>query len=353
MKSTRKQLQEPVELVCRQHAAAMLSTAAQECHRLGKEDDPDALHDFRVSVRRLRTYLEAYEPYVPKGLGRKTRKRLGEITSATNKGRDDQVHSEWLSQQLQKRNLPKLAQQGYRMALDELRDSGADRDAEWLSGIVSEFSSLESKLKERLVDPPLSIRVNRQGESVGYGAAAGEMVRELTDVLRKRLEVIESLGQKKKIHRARLAAKRLRYVLEPVKGIVTGGRPVIRQLKDIQDRLGDLRDLQILESRVSSRLEREASRWSRDLASSASAEASFSAVQKRIGQTQDFRAMAAAVHGLRRAETRVYAGVERRWLKGNAEPFFQQVNRIILQLLPVAELARPPASGSKAAANSP
>jgi CHAD domain-containing protein len=344
MKSTRRELQEPVELVCQQYAAAMLSVAAEECKRLGKKDDSEALHDFRVSVRRLRTYLEAYDPYAPKGLGKKTRKRLGAITAATNKGRDDQVHAEWLSLQLQKSNLPKLTRQGYRIALDELNESGTGPNPEWLSNIVNDFTSLEGKLKGRLADPPLSIHLNQRGESVDYGAATGEIVRRLAGALQERLEAIESLDQKKRIHRARLAAKRLRYVLEPVKGIVTGGRPVVRQLKEAQDRMGDLRDLQILEARVRSTLEHEASRWSRELAESASAEASLSAVQKRIGQTQEFRAMAAAVHGIRRAETRLYAGLAKRWLKGSAEPFFQQVNRIVLQLLPVAELARPPAT---------
>ncbi len=349
MKSNRRQLQQPVELVCREYAAEMLSVAANECSRLGKDDDADALHDFRVSVRRLRTYLEAYDGYAPKGLGKKTRKRLGEITSATNKGRDDEVHSQWLSRQLEKHNLPKLTRQGYSMALDELNHAGAQSSAERLSGIARDFASLESKLSERLANPPLSIRLNQAGESVNYGAATGSIVRELTEVLRNSLEAIESLDQKKRIHRARLAAKRLRYILEPVKGIVTGGRPVIRQLKEAQDRLGDLRDLQILESRISSKLQREAERWSRELAASAAGEESLAAVQKKIGQTQEFRAMAAAVHGLRRAEKRLFAGVERRWLKGNAEPFFQQVNKIILQLIPVADLTRPPASRSETA----
>lgn len=344
MKSTRRELQEPVELVCQQYAAAMLSTATEECKRLGNEHDSEALHDFRVSVRRLRTYLEAYDPYAPKGLGKKTRKRLSSITAATNKGRDNQVHAEWLSLQLQKSNLPKLTRLGYSMALDELNESGAGPHPERLSNIVNDFNSLEGKLKERLADPPLSIRLNQRGESIDYGSASGEIVRRLAGALQERIEAIESLDQKKRIHRARLAAKRLRYVLEPVKGIVPGGRPVIRQLKEAQDRMGDLRDLQILEASLRSKLEQEASRWSSELAESAAAEASFSAVQKKIGQTQEFRALAAAVHGIRRAEKRLYIALERRWLKGNAEPFFQQVNRIVLHLLPVAELARPPAT---------
>ncbi len=347
MKSTRRQLLQPVELVCSQHAAALLSTAASECGRLGRDDDPEALHDFRVSVRRLRTYLEAYSRYTPKGAGKKMRKRLARVMSATNKGRDNQVQSEWLSLQLDRSNLPKLTRHGYTVALEGLKNSRPESAPDALSGVVREFTGLEDKLKARLVDPPLSIRLNEEGESISYAVVTGEMVRKLAAILRKRLAAIESLDQRKRVHRARLAAKRLRYVLEPVRAVVIGGRTAVRQLKEVQDHLGDLRDLQMMESRVRSILKQQTSDWSRELADSALRETTLSAVKKKGVQTEECRALAAAVHGLRRAETRVYDRLQRRWLKGNAEPFLQLVDKITLQLLPTEELARPPEERSK------
>ena len=106
MKSTARQLQLPVEVVCREHAIALLGDCSIEVGRLGSAEDTEALHDFRVSVRTLRTYLDAYQPYLPKAAAGKARRQLGDLISVTNLGRDDQVLSRWLENQLGRKNLP-------------------------------------------------------------------------------------------------------------------------------------------------------------------------------------------------------------------------------------------------------
>jgi CHAD domain-containing protein len=56
-------------------------------------------------------------------------------------------------------------------------------------------------------------------------------------------------------HAARIAAKRLRYLLEPLVRRAPRGKSLIGRLKELQDVLGDLHDVQILSQEIASSLE--------------------------------------------------------------------------------------------------
>ncbi|UCG85703.1 MAG: CHAD domain-containing protein [Gemmatimonadota bacterium] len=340
MKSTRKQLQQPVELTCREHTIALLDVAATQLDRLGSADDPEALHDFRVSVRRLRTYLGAYRSFLPKSLGKRARKELGRLISATNRGRDDEVQLRWLDRQLEHKNLPKLTQQGYALVRGDFDAAPFNSDSEELASVIHGFSTVEHRLRGHLSQPLRTIRLTDAGKSLSFAAATGEIVREMSTKLGERLAAIESLGQEKRLHRTRLAAKRLRYVLEPVRLLVTGGRTAVTRLKGLQDVLGDLHDLQVLEQRVRARMKHDVAEWSRGLVAVATSETQLSAVNRKGGDTDSVRALAAALQGVRRAELRLFGRFAERWLKGNAEPFMLQAGNIALQLLPADLLTR-------------
>ena len=43
-------------------ALALLSDAAAQRERLAQPDDPEALHDFRVALRRLRSWIRSFRP---------------------------------------------------------------------------------------------------------------------------------------------------------------------------------------------------------------------------------------------------------------------------------------------------
>ena len=340
MKSTARQLQQPVEVVCREHAVALLGDCSSEVGRLGSAEDTEALHDFRVSVRRLRTYLEEYQPYLPKATAGKARRQLGDLISVTNHGRDDQVHSRWLDSQLARKNLPLVMRQGFARVADGLESVPFDSATDELAALKADYLRIEEKLAQRLTEPLRTIKLTEDGDSLSFSSATGQIVRDLVGTLRARLTAIESLNQEKRIHRTRLAAKRMRYVLEPVRTLVIGGRTVIRQLKGLQDVLGDIRDLQILERRVRSTLKRNTAAWSREVIAAATTESTLSAVFRKGGQTDELRGLAAALFGVRKAETRLFTRFQRQWLGSNSEPFMLQVDKITLQLLPAEVLIR-------------
>jgi hypothetical protein len=70
-------------------------------------------------------------------------------------------------------------------------------------------------------------------------------------------------------HRARLAAKRLRYLLEPLEREVPAVKPIFRRLKRLQDLLGEMNDAHVLEDELSAAVETAAKQRARTLLSSA------------------------------------------------------------------------------------
>jgi CHAD domain-containing protein len=331
MKATRKHLHQPVELACLQLASAQLEIVTRESGRLGQIDDVEALHDFRVNVRRLRTYLQAYRNHYPKSVGKRGRKRLGNLLSATNSGRDDEVHILWLERQLELKTLPKLARTGFTALLSELAAVRHETAADELRAVAEQFEAIREELSARFTKPRQAIWVDREGESLSFGGATGRIVAELAAILKDHLAAIVSVEQEKPAHRARLAAKRLRYVLEPVRFLVRGGQGVVRQLKALQDILGDLHDLHTLEGRVRSKLEQSRKVAFDDLMHTARTARRLQTV-RRAAKSGDDLALAAAAQRIAAGERRLYAQLDKRWLGTNADGFFELVDRVVGQL---------------------
>jgi hypothetical protein len=64
-------------------ALRYLDDSTTAATRLSDRTDAEALHDFRVAVRRLRVTLQAY-PGLREGVPKKYRRRLRKLTRATN-----------------------------------------------------------------------------------------------------------------------------------------------------------------------------------------------------------------------------------------------------------------------------
>jgi CYTH domain-containing protein len=75
--------------------------------------------------------------------------------------------------------------------------------------------------------------------------AAAAAIRTRADALEEELAGVASLADRERGHRARIQAKRLRYVVEPIAEAVDGA-PLLERLTLLQDDLGELRDAQVL-----------------------------------------------------------------------------------------------------------
>src|SRR5258708_18455205 len=94
---TAQLLDAPVRHSSRAVARALLAVVVAERARL--PDGPNALHDFRVALRRLRSWQRAFRPWLrDTGRGR-TRRALATLADASNDARDAEVGLEWLDVQ--------------------------------------------------------------------------------------------------------------------------------------------------------------------------------------------------------------------------------------------------------------
>jgi CHAD domain-containing protein len=228
-------------------ALGYLEDATRAFERTGNPEDALALHDFRVALRRLRTTLRAYRTLLEDSVRGKPHKRLGEIAEATNRVREAEVALEWL------RPLATGMTPGERVGLQwliERIDARRAKDVErCLAGTRRSFTAAARRLHKGLVAYRQTVQTEPSIRDESFmGAvrtAAVDQARELDRLLGEIRHRDDDAA-----HRARIAAKRLRYVVEPVRGALVRGDELISRLKTIQDLLGELHDLQQLETVV-------------------------------------------------------------------------------------------------------
>ncbi len=92
-------LERPVEEAARLIALSLLNEARAARARLDQPGDIEALHDFRVALRRLRSILRAYRRYLKDSLSTPMRRRLRALATATGGSRDAEVRIAWLQAQ--------------------------------------------------------------------------------------------------------------------------------------------------------------------------------------------------------------------------------------------------------------
>lgn len=238
----------PAAESARRIALHHLDGAAEALLRLDDPDDMEALHDFRVSLRRLRTILKAFRSDLKPDIRRKDRRRVRKLARSTGAGRDAEVLLEWLES-----IRPDLAASEGPMAERLAGELAAERDdsyARVLATVRPRFRKLEDKLRTQLTWLELPAQPTSPGSERSFAAALDLLVPMYARELAAAVEGIESQDDHAAIHAARIRGKHLRYVVEPMADDVAGVAELVDRLKGLQDALGDLRDAQLLEMRV-------------------------------------------------------------------------------------------------------
>lgn len=224
-----------------------LDVAGTQADRLGSNPgNLDALHDFRVALRRVRSWLRAFRPDLEESVAPKDRHRLRDLVDATNRGRDADVQIEWLTNASEHGD--RLRQRGAKRLIDlvktERRIAGPPFNGTALQAFAKERARLEKHLstvsepvREPSTPPPT------------LAAAIGSRLVGHLETLGQTLSLIRTADDEREAHAARIAAKRLRYLLEPAERI-RGCKSLLKQLKSLQDALGALHDAHLLGHRV-------------------------------------------------------------------------------------------------------
>jgi CHAD domain-containing protein len=229
-------------------ALAFLDETARAANRLGNPSDAEALHDFRVGLRRLRSCFRAYRPQLESSVSRKTRRRLRALTTTTNVGRDTEVQLDWLHRQISRLNPDQVPGLAWMIG----RLEGRRGTQEIGNAAPPKFNKAAAKLRSRLRTFQAEVRVDRGSEAASFGQVTGELIRQHSDRLAEQVRMVQTSADKAHAHRARIAAKRLRYLLEPLSRRAPGVKTLVKSLKGLQDQLGELHDMQVLSEELES-----------------------------------------------------------------------------------------------------
>jgi CHAD domain-containing protein len=239
---------------------ATLQRTAAAAERLADPADAEALHDFRVGLRRLRSQLKAFREWVADEVPRRLERRLRKAARATNRGRDAEVQARAL-EQLATAGGGLSSSAGRVLAAGLARRLGADRDEASESSIGRarrDFESVRRALDKRLrivhleVDLSAGLDVGgvtggRESRESNFGELAARQIGSQLARVRERFAEARGIDPPDVLHAARIEGKRLRYLLEPMREVDPAVGPLLVDLKRLQDILGEFHDACVLE----------------------------------------------------------------------------------------------------------
>jgi CHAD domain-containing protein len=218
--------------------------------RLGRADDSEALHDFRVGLRRLRSALSAYRDQLDDSVNRKMRRRVKQLARATNEGRDAEVQLTWLGKQMQQL-APEETPGLYWLAgrLEGRKQETHDRTIEDVAG---RYQKVSAKLRRALGVLRIELETGQGQPPPTFSEVTGSLTREQVPRLREDLSLVRGSSDADQLHRTRISLKRLRYLLEPIARRNRRAGALVRQFKEAQDLLGEHHDMHILSGAIES-----------------------------------------------------------------------------------------------------
>ncbi len=238
----------PVERASRIVAIDLMRKVDTARARLIDPTDVEALHDFRVSLRRLRSWMRAFKSYLSSSVRKKHRKQLSRVADATSVARDTEVQLLWLTAREQ------LLEPAERVGASHLRRRlerrKLDADATLHREIGRDLARAAEALSERLPWYVIHARVDEASRIHPMSTAIAELVQTHAQCLRDRLRHVRSVDDQALAHGARIEGKRLRYLLEPIASIAEGADEIIAALKALQDVIGELHDAFVLSREV-------------------------------------------------------------------------------------------------------
>jgi CHAD domain-containing protein len=207
-------------------------------------------------VRRLRSTLAAYKPELAGGVGKREARRLRKAARGTNAGRDLEVQLAWLD--AQRARMYSRQRPGALWLRARLAAAKRDADARAAGAVGKKAEKALAAMLRELPAYTVRARVALPGDPprpaarfAGVVAArlregAAELGAGLTAYAALRAAPGRAAEASEQAHEARLAAKRVRYLLEPVAKLADGAKPALERLRHLQEQLGELHDLDVL-----------------------------------------------------------------------------------------------------------
>lgn len=220
---------------------------SEQCRGIETGDDIEYVHRARVATRRLRAALRLFSDCLGGGTGRRWRRALRRLARRLGDARDLDVQLEFLGATLAKQNDPQICLALSRLAADcqGRRDQMQPRIRRAVaqlqrSGILAEMQAATKRILGK---------INAETVDVASAHSCRRTAKQIRRALNEVLSFQDSLDDAEdtqRHHDMRIAAKRLRYLLEisqPVYRKQLG--LLIEMVKELQTCLGDIHDCDV------------------------------------------------------------------------------------------------------------
>jgi CHAD domain-containing protein len=223
----------------------LLSVIRANEEGIKKDIDSEFLHDFRVAVRRTRAFLSEIRKVFPDNVTEKFKKDFKFLGKATNLLRDLDVYL------LNEEQLTLLMPPQFRDDIAPLFDYLKQQRHNELKRVVTVLNSQDYfnilSRWESFLNTPLECRdLDKNGCIPVYEVAQKRIYNIYHEVLKSGNKITDS-SPDTMLHKLRIKCKRLRYVMEFFSSLYPKKKinNLIKQLKKLQDNLGQIQDLNI------------------------------------------------------------------------------------------------------------
>ncbi len=234
----------PAETAVKKLLSHLFSTMTINLPYIAQDIDPEFLHDFRVSIRRTRAALTQLKDALPAAEAARFKQDFSFVGKLTNTLRDLDVHL--LAEAEYRRLLPEPLRESISPLFDHLRAERAAALKETIRALNSpRVKQILSDWETFLQSPPAA----DTSAPLTIGALArGRIHRRYKRLVKDGNKLLKSTDEAA-LHRLRIDAKKLRYLLEFFSGLFPAPKinPMVKQLKRLQDNLGDFNDLSVQE----------------------------------------------------------------------------------------------------------
>ena len=224
-------------------ALNLVEDLARERERLAAERDSETLHDFRVALRRLRSWLRAMSPSLEGSLPAACLRRLRRMARESNAGRDAEVFLAWLTA-----TEPQMGPRDRKAAtwlIERFQRQEREAESELEGRLKRDFQRTRDRLVERLSTYQVAAHVHGGVTEALFSTVIAGQMADMAEDLRRRLKRVRTVDDVNEAHQARITGKRLRYLLEPIASHVDSGPELLGRLRSLQDALGALHDAHV------------------------------------------------------------------------------------------------------------
>ena len=203
------------------------------------EGEIEPLHQARVATRRLREILPLCAREVPRGLANRALHRVRRVGRALGDVREIDVSIEVVEEIIQTGTVDGAAGRRLQQYLQDEREERRERMLDRLSSVSTR------KLERDLADVARVLSMRQQTD--GWAQTLAVRIERRSEGVQRAVGEAGALYISDRVHRVRIATKKLRYALELAGD--TGEartREAVRGLKEVQDVIGRLHDLEVL-----------------------------------------------------------------------------------------------------------